>query len=88
MNKKKLIKRCKLGDIVEKSDNTRVQMPRTDVESIKIPDDELKWMGWRPTILGDEKIMLPPPANGSLVQVNPEFDLLTLGRSLYTMPKW
>jgi hypothetical protein len=34
MNKNKLIKRCKAGDTVEKSDNTRVQMPRTDVEPI------------------------------------------------------
>lgn len=89
MSKKKLIKRCKLGDTVEKSDNTRVQMPRTDVEPIKIPDEKLKWMGWREQTYPDgETYMAPPLDNGALTPVYPEFDLLTLGRSLWTMPKW
>ena len=87
MSKKKLIKRCKSGDTVEKSDNTRVQMPRTDVEPIKIPDEELKWMGWRErTYPNGETYMVPPPTPGTLTPVYPEFDLLTLVRSLFTMP--
>lgn len=89
MSKNKLIKRCKLGDTVERSDNTRVQMPRTDVEPIKIPDEELKWMGWREQTYPDgETYMAPPLDNGALTPVYPEFDLLTLGRSLWTMPRW
>ena len=83
MNKKKLIKRCKSGDTVEKSDNTKVQMPRTDVEPIKIPDEELKWMGWRErTYPNGETYMEPPLANGALTPVYPEFELLTGLRGL------
>jgi hypothetical protein len=60
------------------SDNTRVQMPRTDVEPIKIPDKELKWMGWREQTYPDgETYMAPPLATGALTPVYPEFELLT-----------
>ena len=85
MNKKKLIKKCQPGNIIEKSDNTRVQMPRTDVEPIKIPDEELKWMGWiEQTYPDGETYMAPPLATGALTQVNPEFDLLTGFRGALT----
>lgn len=66
MSKKKLIKRCKSGDTVEKSDNTRIQMPRTDVQPIY----------YEPAALV-ERAVSKQPQSGSLTPVYPEFELLT-----------
>lgn len=73
MNKNKLIKRCKAGNTVEKSDNTRVQMPRTDVEPIY----------YEPAALVERAIRKQPQA-GSLTPVYPEFELLMGLRGLTT----
>ena len=85
MSKKKLIKKCQNSDgPIERSDNTKVQIPRYDAEPVKIPDEELKWMGWREETLPDgEKVMMPPLANGALTPVYPEFELLTGLRGLF-----
>ena len=65
MNNKKLIKRCKAGDTVEKSDNTRVQMPRTDVEHIY----------YEPAAIA-EQAASKQPQSGAITPVYPEFELL------------
>lgn len=74
MSKKKLIKRCKSGDTVEKSDNTRVQMPRTDVEPVKRSDLD---------IAIDQRLS-EWPQSGALTPVYPEFELLMGLRGLST----
>lgn len=74
--KKKLIKRCKQGDIVERSDNTRVQIPRTDVQPIY----------YEPAALVERAIRKQPQA-GSLTPVYPEFELLMGLKGLLGMPK-
>lgn len=66
------------GGYKVQSDNTRVQMPKTDVEPIKIPDEELKWMGWREQTYPDgETYMAPPLDTGALTPIYPEFEILT-----------
>jgi hypothetical protein len=67
------------------SDNTRVQMPRTDVEPIRRSDEELRMEGWREQTYPDgETYMAPPLATGALTPVYPEFELLTGIRSAAT----
>lgn len=73
MSNKKLIKRCKQGDAVEKSDNTRVQMPRTDVQPIY----------YEPAAL-IERAIRKQPQSGALTPVYPEFELLMGLRGLST----
>jgi hypothetical protein len=73
MSKKKLIKRCKSGDTVEKYDNTRVQMPRTDVEPIY----------YEPAALV-ERAVSKWPQSGVITPVYPEFELLMGLRGLTT----
>lgn len=73
MSEKKLIKRCKSGDTVEKSDNTRVQMPRTDVEPIY----------YEPAAIA-ERTARKQPQVGSLTSIYPEFELLMGLRGAWT----
>lgn len=77
-------KKAKYG-VEEVLDNTKVQMPRTDVEPIKRSNEELRMEGWRTVDYGNGEVgLVPPLATGSLIPVYPEYDLMAGIKGLAT----